>query len=92
MHKVSIENGTSTQLSGTKWGRASAVARCPGTPDKLLVFHEDGVYIVDVNSGSYRTVTEGWTVGWAATRAAVHDPSNPEVIYMFHDQGLYRVN
>jgi hypothetical protein len=87
----SIENGTSTQLSGVKWGRVTAAARCPGTPDKLLVFHEDGIYTVDVNSGSYFTVTEGWTVGWAAIRAVVHDPSNLEVIYIFHDLALYRV-
>lgn len=91
IHKASIENITSTQLSGVKWGRVVAAARCPGTSDKLSVFHEDGMYIVDVHSGSHLTVTEGWTVGWAATRAVVHDPSNPEVLYMFHDQGLYRV-
>lgn len=91
IHMASIENGTSTKLSGAKWGRTMAVARRPGTPDQLRVFHEDGMYIVDVNTGSHRTVTEGWTVGWAATRAVIHDPSNPEVLYMFHDQGLYRV-
>lgn len=92
IYKASIETRTSSKLSGVKWGRLAAAVRNPRNFDQLMVFHEDGVYTVDVNSGSHITLKEGFTVGWAATRAVVHDPSNPEVLYIFHDLALYRVN
>jgi hypothetical protein len=86
---LDMENQTMTILGKSRWCmNTSAVVRPLSSPDTVLLFHDCGLFSLNINDGSYTKLSKD---RWAFLKALVVDPEK-DIAYAFHHNGVYKVD
>merc|ERR1712186_2945 len=89
IYRIKIADGSHESVGG--WGGWSELKEAVYDPesDCAFLFHSNGLYKVDPETGTYTAIKTGVMCGWACAHGAVYHPSGA---FVFHDCGTFRVN